>query len=234
MKRFSTGLRTAVVAILLFGVPPVSPPIAKARPVPQSTYNKTAGTSVLSLQTVTSGSVAISSAIDVSTKIAATLFVHFGREATTALTVGTQIRIEASSEASGGGYWYPLFIYTSDVATSETEAVTGTVSSGTNVITVASTTNLTAGDIIFIQNGTIGNSEWGRIKSIVTNTSVTIEDNLANAQTGSTLFDQAQIFRAVEINCRALTRLRVVVDNTGSGQSIAVEAKMVTADSFGG
>lgn len=197
-----------------------------------ATYSKTQGTSVLALQTVTSGSVVISSAIDVSTVIAATMFIHFGREATNALTVGCQFRIEASSKSSGDGHWYPLFIYTSDIAASETEAVSGTVNAGTNVITVASTTNLTAGDIIFIQNGTIGNSEWGRIKAVSTNVSVTIEDNLVNAQTGSTIFDQGQIFRAVDINCRAIGRLRLVADNTGTGQSVAVEAHIITADSF--
>lgn len=160
------------------------------------------------------------------------MFIHFGRRATTALTAGAQFRIEASSKSSGDGHWYPLFIYTTDIAAAESEAVSGTVNAGTNVITVASTTNLTAGDIIYIDNGTIANSEWGRIKSISTNTSVTIEDNLVNAQTGATLYDQAQIFRVVDINCRAIGRLRLVVDNTGTGQAVAVEAHVVTADSF--
>lgn len=197
-----------------------------------ATYSKTQGTSVLSLQTVSSGNVLISSVIDVSSVIAAAMFIHFGRTATTALTVGAQFRIEGSSKSSGDGHWYPLFIYTTDIATSESEAVTGTVNSGQAVITCASTTNLTAGDIIFIKNSTIGNSEWGRIASVSTNTSVTIEDNLVNAQTGSTMYDQGQIFRVVDINCRALGRLRLVVDNTGTGQTVAVEAHCITADSF--
>ena len=197
-----------------------------------ATYSKTQGTSVLSLQSVASAAVLISSAIDVSTVIAATMFIHFGRRATTALTVGTNIRIEGSSKSSGDGHWYPLFIYVSDIALAETEAVSGTVNAGTNVITVASTSNLTAGDIIYIDNGTIGNSEWGRIKSISVNTSVTIEDNLVNAQTGAAIFDQGQIFRAVDINCRALGRLRLVVDNSGTGQAIAIEAHIITANGF--
>lgn len=197
-----------------------------------ATYSKTQGTVLAAPQTLASGSVFITSAQDVSGKIAASIFIHFGRTATTALTVGAQFRIEASSRSSGDGHWHPLFIFTTDIATSETEAVTGTVNSGQAVITCASTTNLTAGDIIFIQNGTIGNSEWGRIKSVSTNTSVTIEDNLANAQTSSTMFDQGQIFRVADINCRALGRLRVVVDNTGTGQTIAFEIEMITTDSF--
>jgi len=199
-----------------------------------ATYTKTQGTSVLTLQSVASGAVLISTAIDVSGKIAVTLFIHFGRRATTALTVGCQIRIEGSSKSSGDGHWYPLFIYTTDVAAAESEAVTGTNNAGQNVITVASTTNLSAGDVIYIDNSTIGNSEWHRIKSVVTNTSITLEDNLAHAQNSgsATIYDQAQIFRAVDINCRALGRLRVVVDDSGTGQAIAIEVDMVSADSF--
>jgi hypothetical protein len=197
-----------------------------------ATYSKTQGTQIFAPQSVASGAVLIGSPIDVSTVIAASIFIHFGRRAAAALTVGAQIRIEASSKSSGDGHWYPLFIYTTDIAAAESEAVSGTVNSGTNVITVASTTNLVAGDIIYIDNGTIANSEWGRIKSISSNVSVTIEDNLVNAQTGATLYDQAQIFRVVDVNCRAIGRLRLVVDNTGTGQAIAVEAHIVTADGF--
>ena len=98
-----------------------------------ATYSKTQGTSVLSLQSVASGAVLISSAIDVSTVMAASIFIHFGRRAATALTVGCIIRIEASSKSSGDGHWYPLFIYTTDIAAASDEAVSGTVSSGTTL-----------------------------------------------------------------------------------------------------
>lgn len=200
-----------------------------------ATYSKTQGTSLLSLQSVSSGSVVISSAVDVSSVIAASVFIHFGRRATTALTVGCIFRIEASSKSSGDGHWYPMFIYTSDISGAESEAATGTNNSGQAVITVASTTNLSVGDIVYIDNTTIGNSEWGRIKAVSTNTSITLEDNLAHAQSSgaATIYDQAQIFRPVDLNLRAIGRIRLVVDNTGTGQAIAVEADMVTADSFG-
>lgn len=194
-----------------------------------ATPTKTQGTSVLSLQSIASGSVVASSAFDVSTKFAATLFIHFGRRAATALTVPCVIRVEASSKSSGDGHWYPLAQVSTDTAGCEAEAVSGTVSAGQPVITVASTTNLAAGDIVYIDNGTIANSEWGRIKSIVVNTSVTIEDNLVNAQTSSTLYDRAQMW-AVQLDLLAVGRLRVVVNNSGTGQAIAIEAHMVTAD----
>lgn len=197
-----------------------------------ATITKTVGTSLLSLQSVASNTVVISSAQDVSTKLAATVFIHFGRRATTALTAGMTFRVEASSKSSGDGHWYPVASFLTAIAASESEAVSGTVSSGTNVITVASTTNLTVGDLIYIDNGTIGNSEWGRIKAVSTNTSVTIEDNLLNAQTGATIYDRAEMFIA-QIDLTAISRIRLVADGSNTGQAVAVEAHMITADSIG-
>ena len=196
--------------------------------------SKTQGTSVLSLQSVATAAVVLSSAIDVSTKFGGTMFVHFGRRAATALTAGCRFRIEASSKSSADGHWYPLYEWVSAIAASETEAATGTNASGQAVITVASTTNLVAGDKIFIDNTTIGNSEWGRIKSIVANTSVTLEDNLVNAQDSgaATIYDQAEWW-AVPLDLTAVGRIRLVADTaTGpTGQNVAVEATLVTFDS---
>lgn len=198
-----------------------------------ATLSKTDGISLLSLQSVASNSVVIGSATDVSTKFAATIGIHIGRRATSALTNPMIIRIEGSTESSGDGYWFPLTSpLSSDTAACESEAVSGTVNSGTNVITVASTTNLTAGDLVYIDNGTIANSEWGRVKSIVSNTSITIEDNLRNAQTGSTIYDTANIFNAVQVDLTAVKRIRVVADGSGTGQAVAVEVRMVTGDSI--
>jgi len=197
-----------------------------------ATITKTQGTSLLSLQSLASNSVALGSAADVSTKLAATVFIHFGRRAATALTEGLEFRIEASAKSSGDGFWWPLAVFKTALAAASDEAVSGTVSAGTNVITVASTTGLVAGDLIYIDNGTIGNSEWGRIKSIVTNTSVTIEDNLLNAQTGATIYDQAEFFVA-QLDLTAIGRIRVVADGRNTGQAVAVEAFMITGDSIG-
>lgn len=197
-----------------------------------ATITKTVGTSVLSLQSVAASTVLLSSAVDVSTKLAATLFIHFGRRSATAAGAGVNIRIEASAKSSGDGYWFPLAIFTTAFAAVEAEAVSGTVSSGTNVITVASTTNLAAGDIIFIDNGTIANSEWGRVKSIVANTSVTIEDNLVNAQTGATMYDSAEMY-ACQLDLTGISRIRVVADGALFTQAFAIDVLMVSGDSIG-
>lgn len=188
-------------------------------------------TPLLALQSVASNTVVISSEQDVSTALGAIILIHFGRRAATALTTGVIFRVEASAKSSGNGHWFPIAQVQTAIAAASDEAVSGTVSSGTNVITVASTTGLAAGDIIFLDNGTIGNSEWGRIKSIVSNTSVTIEDNLVNAQTGATMYDQAEIY-SLDLNILAIKRIRVVVDASGSGQATAAEIEIITADSI--
>src|SRR5438128_1315695 len=118
-------------------------------------WSKTIGSSLLTLQSIAANSVIISGAIDVSTKYAAFIGIHFGRRTASALTAGAKMRVEGSVKSSGDGFWFPLVEFQSMVAAAEAEAVSGTVGAGTNVITVASTTNLTAGDLIYIDNPTI-------------------------------------------------------------------------------
>ena len=194
-----------------------------------ATFSKTNNQTLFTLASTAASTVAISSAISTTTLLGGLIYCRFGRRAATAAGAGVNIRLEASSASSGDNTWFPFAIFTTAFAACEAEAVSGTVNSGTNVITVASTTNLTAGDIIFIDNSTIGNSEWGRIKSIVSNTSVTIEDNLVNAQTGSTMYDSAEIYPPVAIP-DGVCRIRCVVDGSSFTQAFAFEAKYSTID----
>lgn len=188
-------------------------------PTPTKTQNQT----LLQLQSVAASTVVVGSAVDVSTIWAATVFARFGRRSATAAGAGANIRIEASPYASGNGFWSPLAILTTNFAACEAEAVSGTVNSNTNVITVASTTNLAAGDLIFIDNGTMSNSEWGRVKSVVSNTSVTIEDNLLNAQTGATLYDSAEIYTPMNFDLSDIGQIRVVDDGSLFTQAHAIQ-----------
>ena len=196
-----------------------------------ATPTKTVQTDLLAIQSVAASSVAISSAFDMSGKLEGGLIqVRFGRRSATAAGAGVNIRLESSSATSGNNTWFPFAVLTTNFAAAEAEAVSGTVSSGTNVITVASTTNLTAADVIFIDNGTIANSEWGRVKSISTNVSVTIEDNLVNAQTGATIYDSAEIFPPVQVPKHAV-RIRAVADGASFGQAFAIHVALITYDS---
>ena len=199
-----------------------------------STPSKTQGTSLLSLQSISSGSAVISSVIDVSTKFAGAVSVHFGRRATTSLTAAVQFRIEASAKSSGDGFWYPLYQWSSQTVAALSMTVTGTNASGQNVLTATTTPAFSVGDQVYIDNTTIANSEFQRIKAITTNTSITLEDNLTNAQNNpaATVYNKAEWWM-IPLDLSAIGRIRLVVDTASgpSGQNVAVEAFLNTLDS---
>lgn len=190
--------------------------------LPARTYSKTAGADLLALQSVAASSVTVSAAIDVSAKASGLIYVRFGRQAATAAGAGANIRLEASFSASLNNSWFPFAVFTTAFAAAADEPVSGTVAAGATVITVAATAGFTAGDIIFINNGTIANSEWCRIKSIVANTSVTVEDALVNAATGATIYDSAEIYSPIAIPDGAI-RIRAVADGSGFTQAFAIQ-----------
>ncbi|MEP7197245.1 MAG: hypothetical protein ABI851_12055 [Saprospiraceae bacterium] len=196
-----------------------------------ATFTKTIQTALASLQNIAASTVVVGSAFDFGTKLGGIIGVRFGRRSATASSAGCNIRLECSFHASLDNSWYPFAVLTTSFALVESEAVTGTVASGQKVITVASTTNLIAGGIIFISNGTAGNSEWARIVSVVTNTSVTIEDNLVNAQTSSTIYAGAEIFNGINVpdGCK---RIRAVIDGSLFTQAYSIEVDLITIDSI--
>jgi len=194
-------------------------------------YAKTNQGDLLALQSVAASTVVIGSAKDVSTALGGMCYARIGRRAATAAGAVSNLRLECSFATSGDNTWLPFAILSGDFAACEAEAVTGTVAAGATTITCASTTNLTAGDIIFIDNGTIGNSEWARIKSISANVSVTVEDALVNAATSCTMYDSATIFSPVAIPAGAL-RIRAVADGSLFTQAWAVQVKYSTIDSI--
>src|SRR5258708_7211857 len=202
-----------------------------------ATISKTQGTSVLSLQSLASNSELISSAIDVSTKLAGVVFIHFGRRTGGALNEGVFIRVEGSAQSSGDGHWYPLAQFQTQAGAVTSQAVSGTCNSGQNVVAMTSTTGMSAdplasqGHIVYIDNGTIANSEWHRVKTVTTNTSITLEDNLVHAQTSSTVFPNGEMYVA-SLDFTAVGRIRVVVNANNTGQAIAIEVELVTGDSI--
>lgn len=199
-----------------------------------SSLAKSGGTSLIGIQSVASAGFVIGAPVDVSAKFAAFVMIHFGRRAATALTVGARIRVEGSTATSGDDAWGVLAEFQSILTACEAEAATGTNNAGQAVVTCASTANIAAQAMVFFDNTTIGNSEWRRVKSIVANTSVTFEDNLTHAQSAgaSTMYTLAEYYTAL-LDLTGIMRVRVVVDNSGTGQAIAVEASMSTADSIG-
>ncbi len=192
---------------------------------------KTVGTNLLTLQTLATALVAVGPTVDVSTKFAGQAYVHFGRTATTALTNAVRFRIEASASATIHGQWYPLYEWISDVTAAIMPTATAGASGG-NSITVTNTSML-PGDKIFIKNGTLANSEWGRIATLVSTTGITLEDNLVNTQTTSVLSTKAEFF-AIPLDFSGVGRVRLVVSTAqpAAGQTVAAEGWLTTLDTI--
>lgn len=202
-----------------------------------ATISKTQGTSLISLQTLATAAVIVGSAQDVSTKLAATVFIHVGRTATTALTNGVKIRVEASAKSSLNGFWFPLAEFITAVTASTTTATltTGTTA-GDTTLPMTATAGIVIGDLVYIREaGGETNSEFGRVKTVNTNTSVVIEEGTLynHTVTTSLVWSKAEFF-AVQLDLTAIGRIRVVADAAyaASGQTTVVEAFMVTGDSI--
>jgi hypothetical protein len=195
---------------------------------------KTVATSLVAWADIANAAQTISSAQDVSTKFAAAFNILLGRRSGSAFTSGwPNVRIEASGKASGNDSWVPLFSYQMQLGASiATTTLNGAVSAGSGTITVASGTNIAAGDLLFLGHTTLpANYELVRVKSI-SGTTVTLEENCTNAHdNGAPVTDQAESTFPI-VNLAAYSRVRVVVDNAGSGQTIAAQVLMTTLDSL--
>lgn len=202
-----------------------------------ATALKTIGTSLLSLQTLASGAVVISSVLDVSTKLSGSVFIHHGRTIATALTNGVKYRVEASAKSSLDGYWFSLAEFVSNLTVSTTTATltTGTAA-GATVLPMTATGGIVIGDKVYIREaGGETNSEFGRVKAVSANTSITIEDGTLFNHTITTtkVWSQAEFFVA-QLDLTSIGRIRVVADAAYavSGQTTVVEAWMNTWDSY--
>lgn len=195
-------------------------------------------TELLELQEIASGGVVIGTAKGLMPGAsAAEIRVRFGRRAAAALTASINFRIETSPDSSGSTWDTVRTLSTQPGDSVADQIVNGTVAAGATVITLADTTGFVIGDTIFIENTTPANSEWARIKAVSGGVSVTIEEGLAKAQTGSTVFDQAELYTPFAVNLKPLVkgnnpgsdfgRIRVVADGAGGGQAFACEAIMV-------
>lgn len=193
-------------------------------PVSGVLTNKTPNVTYISQQQVAANGVVVGSARTMVYAKNAVIGIWFGRRSATASTGPVNFRIEGNNTYGGStGYWTPITTYTTNYAAVEAEAVSGTANAGATTINVASTTNLLVGDIVYFDNGTAGNSEWHRIKSLVTNTSITLEEALSNAQTGSTIYNGAEITTTGPIDTLGYYYIRVVVDGAQFTQNYMVK-----------
>lgn len=197
-------------------------------------FTKTVRTDLITLQEVANNTVVIGTGFSLDTHLGGIVHVRFGRLSTTTGGAGVNIRIESSMSAAGSvNTWFPLAVFTTNFATASSQAVTTSSASGQKVISMTATAGMNVGDLVYIDNTTTGNSEWARVKLVTTNTSITIEDNLANTQgTSSVVYDSAEIFPPVIIP-EACRYVRAVVDGANwATVSFAVHVGLITIDSI--
>lgn len=187
---------------------------------------KVTETSLFALASVSSNTVSIGSAVDVSTYYGGWLKARMGRGTGTAFTTAPICRIEGTYLTSPtADDWFSITEFQPAVGTSiGSQAVSGTEAAGQTVVTLAAATNFAGGDYVFFQNGTIGNSEWCRVVSVAS-ADLTLEEGLVNAQTSSTCRDQAEQFNAL-LDLTSIQKIRVVIDGRNTGQANIWEVTM--------
>lgn len=183
---------------------------------------KIGGADLYAITSVTSNTVSVGAGVSVATYYAVDVRVRMGRGTGSAFTTAPIIRIEKSVYASPAlDQWTPVCQFQPALgATIGSQAVSGTSNAGDGTLVLAAGTNFAAGDYVFIQNTTIGNSEWVHVTSISSAT-LTLWSNLVRAQTSATARNQAEEYQAL-IDCVGVQQLRVVVDAHGSGQAAIV------------
>ena len=196
-----------------------------------ASLTKTGSQTLLALQSVAASSVAVGAAFDVSTKLGGIILVRFGRRSATAAGAGVNIRLEMSYASAGtSNTWFTFATLTTAFAAVNSQTL-GTVASGQNVLSMAATAGITVGNVVLIDNSTVAQIEWGRVKAVSANVSATIEDNLVNTQTGFIIYNGAEIYNPVAIPEAALS-IRCVADGSLFTQAFAVEARVTTIDTI--
>jgi hypothetical protein len=202
-----------------------------------STAVKTQGTTLLAHTQQATAVVTVGSAIDVSSKFAGRIFVHMGRTVATALTNQVKYRLEGSAKASGLDQWYPILEWQSINGTTASSSSTvndASFNAGDTSFTITSATGIAAGDIIYLrETGTPANSEWVRVAS-VSGTTITLEQATERNHTNGIAASDLGELHSFDVDLSSVGRVRLVVDTASgaSGQTVDVEAYIVTLDSI--
>ena len=180
-------------------------------------------------QEVAQNSVLEGATTNVSACYDAALHIDIAQTNATAHT-GTRIRVQVSSNTTGDEDWHDLAEVIPAYGTTNLEVITNNplAVSGTS-ITVASTTEYTAGAWIFLEDvDTFANSEWCYVTVVTTNTSLTIIDGVTRAHAVNSICNSvASRLPPIEIPDWA-QRVRVIYDNTydADGATVAVRCRI--------
>ncbi|MFX0211641.1 MAG: hypothetical protein ACFFDT_37035 [Candidatus Hodarchaeota archaeon] len=164
---------------------------------------------------------------DVSGNYSSALHIDIALSSATAHT-GSKIEVQVSSNTSGDEDWSTLTEFIGPTGTPNGEQIDDDpLAASSTTITVTDTTGLWDDDEtrwIFIEDGTVANSELCLLVSHVANTSITIQDGTTNAHALDTwMWDVADTY-TIDIPIWA-NRVRVIYDNTYDSDGATIHTK---------
>lgn len=207
--------------------------------MPSITPVKTDSVTVLSHQAVTHPVTVVGSAIDCRTKRSVTIFLYHAYVEAAADTDFGKFLIQVRPDTGEGAateHWASVVeLGAKNPLTpfAATRALSGTEGIGDTSLAVSATTGFAAGDLIYIQDtGTLADSEWNRLKTLVANTNLQLLDGLTNAKdSADVIWGSASKF-VVTLSLESIESFRVVWQHEGAtGANGHIKALAVTYDS---
>jgi hypothetical protein len=189
----------------------------------------------LAHQAVTHPATVVGSALDVSTKLGMTLALFHASVEAAANTNPGKFLVQISGAASGNEDWVTIHAFDATVSTADTEAMTATEPIGEKALAVAATAGFVANDILYIQDaGAIADSEWGRCREIVTNTTIDLVDGLTTQKDSSdVIWNDADMFTC-QLDLTSVGRVRIVFQSEGATSvNCHIKAMAIYGDSIG-
>lgn len=187
----------------------------------------------LAHQAVTHPATVVGSALDVSTKLAATLLLFHASVEATANTNPGKFLVQVSGASSGNEDWVTVYEFDATISTADTESMTATEPIGETVLAVAATAGFVANDLLYIQDASVvADGEWNRCQEIVTNTSIDLVDGLTTQKDSSdVIWNDADKF-VCQLDLTSIGRVRVVFQSEGAtSANCHIKAQAVYGDS---
>lgn len=200
------------------------------------TPNKSDSEEVIAHQAATHPTTIVGASKSALTKRGVSLFLYHAYVEATADTNPGKFLVQTRPDAGDGTvneHWATVVEFTAKGTTPDTEALTATEPSGETVMAVASTTGFAVEDLVYLQDTTtLADSEWGKLRSLVLNTSLTLIDGLTTGKdSADVIWNDASTFTCY-LDLNAGESYRVVWTHEGAaGANGHVKAIGITYDS---
>jgi hypothetical protein len=203
------------------------------------TPNKSDSVDVLAHQAAVHPTTIVGSAIDCRTKRMASIFLYHAYIEATADTNPGKFLVQVRPDAGDGAvlkHWITVVELPARGTTPDSEAMTATEPAGETVLACASTTGFTVADgdsDLYIQDTTtLADSEWAKLRTFASNTSITLMDGLTTQKDNAdVIWNDASRF-VVTLDLDGIESFRVVWWHEGTtGANGHVKALAITHDS---